>query len=249
MNYLDEIRLRLTQALIPSRRSALALSWVLIALSPYPTTATAKTLEIHAKQPLDLDRLTPGDRAAQIVRADTALASQHYAKTITILGDDPFSNEMMAAWRERREDRGGEEHPDEPGEGFESLSADAEELSDLPEPPLCDEDLRSSELTPQEENYPCSGSESVGNLIYRTVCNMDPYKSEAISLPFERAADCFGLEAIRGSGITFEIVEESTGTSVFNTADGNWTQDVFIHAAGLGSRQLLQRVPISPSSD
>ncbi len=148
-------------------------------------------------------------------------------------GDGLISKEeMMAAWRERREDHGGEEHSDEPGEGFGSLSADDEELSDLPEPPPCGEDLRSRELTPQEENYPCSGSESVGNLIYRTVCNMDPYKSEAISLPFERAADCFGLEAIRGSGITFEIIEESTGTSVFNTADGKAAFETLVLTGG-----------------
>ncbi len=148
-------------------------------------------------------------------------------------GDGLISKEeMMAAWRERREDHGGEEHSDEPGEGFGSLSAEDEELSDLPEPPPCGEDLRSRELTPQEENYPCSGSESVGNLIYRTVCNMDPYKSEAISLPFERAADCFGLEAIRGSGITFEIIEESTGTSVFNTADGKAAFETLVLTGG-----------------
>jgi hypothetical protein len=122
-------------------------------------------------------------------------------------------------------------HGDGPhGDGgeFEGLSADDEELSGLPEPPPCDEDLRDSELTPQEVDVACGSSESVGNLIFRTVCNMDPYRSEAISLPSGRAADCFAIEAIRGSGITFEIVDESTGTAIFNTADGKHAFDTLV---------------------
>ena len=152
-------------------------------------------------------------------------------------GDGLISKEeMMAAIRARREARharhdGGEgEGPREDhvgggeGEGFEigpiGLSADHPELAGLPEPPPCGDDLRTSELGVQEENKACEGSESVGNLIFRTVCNAEPYNSEAISLPPDRAADCFDIEAIRGSGITFEIIEESTGNVVFNTIEG-----------------------------
>jgi len=107
------------------------------------------------------------------------------------------------------------------GEGeFEGLSADDPDMADRPQPPPCSEELRASELGVQEENKHCADSESVGNLIFRTVCNDEPYNSEAISLPPNRAADCFDLEAIRGSGITFEIIEESTGNVEFNTIEG-----------------------------
>ncbi len=148
-------------------------------------------------------------------------------------GDGLISKEeMMAAIRARREARharhdGGEgEGPPEDydgggeGEGFEGLSADHPELAGLPEPPPCGDDLRTSELGVQEANKACEGSESVGNLIFRTVCNAEPYNSEAISLPPDRAADCFDIEAIRGSGITFEIIEESTGNVRYNTSEG-----------------------------
>ena len=148
-------------------------------------------------------------------------------------GDGLISKEeMMAAIRARREARharhdGGEgEGPPADydgggeGEGFEGLSADHPELAGLPEPPPCGDDLRTSELGVQEENKACEGSESVGNLIFRTVCNAEPYNSEAISLPPDRAAACFDIEAIRGAGITFEIIEESTGNVVFNTIEG-----------------------------
>ena len=159
-------------------------------------------------------------------------------------GDGVISKEeLMAAMRgphHHAEGDGGEgmegsEHPDSEG-GFDhsddGLSADDEELSGLPQPPPCDEGVRESELSPQDVNVACSSSESVGNLIFRTVCNEDPYKSEAISLPSGRAADCFAIEAIRGSGITFEIVEESTGTAVFNTADGKHAFDTLVLTGG-----------------
>jgi len=132
-------------------------------------------------------------------------------------GDGLISKEeMMAAIRARREAR----HARHDGGEGEGLSADHPELAGLPEPPPCGDDLRTSELGVQEENKACEGSESVGNLIFRTVCNAEPYNSEAISLPPDRAADCFDIEAIRGSGITFEIIEESTGNVVFNTIEG-----------------------------
>ena len=114
------------------------------------------------------------------------------------------------------------------GGDFKGLSADDEELSDLPEPPPCDEGVRDSELSPQDVDVACASSESVGNLIFRTVCNMEPYQSAAISLPSERAADCFAIEAIRGSGITFEIIEESTGTPVFHTSHGKHAFDTLV---------------------
>ena len=152
-------------------------------------------------------------------------------------GDGVISKEeLMAAMRGPHHHPDGEGGDGEGGDGeggdFDGLSADDEELSGLPEPPPCDEGVRESELSPQDVDVACGGSESVGNLIFRTVCNEDPYNSEAISLPSGRAADCFEIEAIRGSGITFEIVEESTGTSMFNTADGKHAFDTLVLTGG-----------------
>lgn len=99
-----------------------------------------------------------------------------------------------------------------------------EDLADLPHPPECGEELRESELLPQGENVSCDRSESVGNLIFRTVCNMDPYRDQAISLPEGRAADCFGLEAIKGHNIVFQIVKEADGAMMFDTS---WGKEAF----------------------
>ena len=65
-----------------------------------------------------------------------------------------------------------------------------------------------------------------GNLLFRTVCNTDPYNTSAISLPDGRAADCFGLEAIAGNHIVFEIVNEADGAQMFHTS---WGKEAFHH--------------------
>ena len=154
-------------------------------------------------------------------------------------GDGVISKEeLMAALHKppHHPDGDGEfHHPDGEGEfdhSDDGISAGDEGLTDLPEPPPCDDGVVESELSPQDVDVACASSESVGNLIFRTVCNMDPYRSVAISLPAERAADCFAIEAIRGSGINFEIVEESTGTSMFNTADGTHAFDTLVLTGG-----------------
>ena len=69
---------------------------------------------------------------------------------------------------------------------------------------------------------PCSSSESEGNLIFRTICNMPPYDSVAISLPGEpddRAADCFNIEALTGT-VFFEIVNEADGSVAWDVSMG-----------------------------
>ena len=112
-------------------------------------------------------------------------------------------------------------HGDEGNEGETSgISEGDEGLEGLPHPSACGEELTADELGPQEENVGCAGSESVGNLLNRTVCNTDPYKSNAISLPEGRAADCFGIEAIKGRNIVFEIVKEADASVVFDTSMG-----------------------------
>ena len=66
-------------------------------------------------------------------------------------------------------------------------------------------------MTPQDTNVACSMSESEGNLLHRTVCNMAPYDSQAISVPEGRAVDGFVIAAIKGHNIEFEIIKESEG--------------------------------------
>ncbi len=112
-------------------------------------------------------------------------------------------------------------HPssEEPGEGT-GISEDFPRFEGLPAPPPCDAELQNSELSPQATDVACEGSESVGNLVFRTVCNSAPYNTNAISLPNGRAADCFGIEAIKGHNIEFQIVEEATGNQMFHTSFG-----------------------------
>jgi len=83
--------------------------------------------------------------------------------------------------------------------------------------PECSNAMRDNELGPQAVNVPCGDRE--GNLIFRTICNMPGFESQAISLPDGRGADCFVLEALRGE-IAFEIVSED-GTHIFDTSMGN----------------------------
>jgi len=116
-----------------------------------------------------------------------------------------------------------------PGEmGPPGISEGEEGLEGLPYPPECGDEVRDSELLPQAENVSCDRSESVGNLIFRTVCNTAPYETQAISLPEGRAADCFGIEAIKGHNIVFEIVKESDGTQRFHTAWGKMAFDTLV---------------------
>ena len=96
------------------------------------------------------------------------------------------------------------------------LMAGEGDLADLPLAPECSDDLRDSELGPQAENVPCGDRE--GNLIFRTICNMPGFESQAISLPGGRGAGCFDLEALRGD-IAFEIVSED-GMHIFDTSMG-----------------------------
>jgi hypothetical protein len=91
------------------------------------------------------------------------------------------------------------------------------DLADLNLAPECSDELRDSEQSPQATNHPCEDLE--GNLIFRTICNMPGYDWVAISLPTDRAAGCFGLEALRGE-IGFEIVSEDGSVHVFDTTMG-----------------------------
>ncbi len=122
---------------------------------------------------------------------------------------------------------GGESPMDEPPMDGEPPMGDGEmmgallvagegDLADLPLAPECSDDLRDSELGPQAENVPCGDRE--GNLVFRTICNMPGFESQAISLPDGRGAGCFGLEALRGE-IAFEITSED-GMHIFDTGMG-----------------------------
>ena len=100
------------------------------------------------------------------------------------------------------------------------ISEGDEGLESLPHPEECGETLTSSEMGPIAEGVSCGSSDSVGNQLNRTVCNLAPYNSNAISMPEGRAADCFRIAAIKGNNITFEIVKESDGSVIFDTSMG-----------------------------
>ena len=94
-------------------------------------------------------------------------------------------------------------------------------------PPACSDELRDSELQPQgtvEHN----GQQ--GNLIFRTVCNMPGWESNAITLPAGRNASGFDVEAATLGKIYFGVGVEG-GQPIWTTADG---KDAF-HALHLTS--------------
>jgi len=105
------------------------------------------------------------------------------------------------------------------------ISEGDEGLESLPHPEECGETLTSSEMGPIAEGVSCGSSDSVGNQLNRTVCNLAPYNSNAISMPEGRAADCFRIAAIKGNNITFEIVKESDGSVIFDTSMGTTAFD------------------------
>jgi hypothetical protein len=100
------------------------------------------------------------------------------------------------------------------------ISEGDEGLESLPHPEECGETLTSSEMGPIAEGVSCGSSDSVGNQLNRTVCNVAPYNSNVISMPEGRAADCFRIAALKGNNITFEIVKESDGSVIFDTSMG-----------------------------
>ena len=108
---------------------------------------------------------------------------------------------------------------DDGGCGGEGVSVGMEGTEDLPEPE-CSFVTQEAEMSPVAENVSCVSSEAVGNLVHRTVCNVDEFRSQAISLPAGRAVDCFDIVALRGNNIEFEIVNEADGTVIFDTSMG-----------------------------
>ena len=108
------------------------------------------------------------------------------------------------------------------------ISEGDEGLEGLAYPEECSDATVTSEMSPQDTNVACAGSESEGNLVHRTVCNMAPYDSQAISLPEGRAADCFAIAAIKGHNIVFEIIKESDGAQMFHTSMGKTAYDTLV---------------------
>lgn len=141
-------------------------------------------------------------------------------------GDGKISKEEMLAWLADMHFPG-----PGPGPGDEEMmgvSEGDEGLEGLPYPDECSDATVTSEMTPQDTNVSCSSSESEGNLLHRTVCNIEPYNSQAISLPENRAADCFAIAAIKGHNIVFEIIKESDGTQMFHTSMGKTAYDTLV---------------------
>lgn len=118
------------------------------------------------------------------------------------------------------------------GDEVHGISEGDEGLEGLPYPAECGEDLSESELGPVATNVSCGTSESEGNQVQRTVCNVGPYNSAAISLPSERAADCFRIAAIKGNNIAFEIVNEDDGTVLFDMSMGKEAFDRLVLTGG-----------------
>lgn len=87
----------------------------------------------------------------------------------------------------------------------------------VPDPPMCDSNLRNSELMPQATNVPCGGKQ--GNLIFRTVCDNPPYDTVAITLPVGRMAGCFDIEAITKNKVVWGIRVEG-GPDVYHAGMG-----------------------------
>lgn len=87
-------------------------------------------------------------------------------------------------------------------------------------PPECSAELVNSEMLPQAENVACGSSS--GNLLFRTVCNMAGFDSQAISLPDGRDADCFGIESQTAGVVVFTVYPESDPSNLIfdSTRDG-----------------------------
>ena len=146
-------------------------------------------------------------------------------------GDGVISHEeLMEALMAGMHDGGDGTHHD--GEEVQGISEGDEGLEGLPYPAECVEDLSKSELGPVATNVSCGTSESEGNQVQRTVCNVSPYDSAAISLPSERAADCFRIAAIKGNNIAFEIVNEDDGTVLFDMSMGTEAFDQLVLTGG-----------------
>ena len=142
-------------------------------------------------------------------------------------GDGTISKEEMLAWLK------GVHFGHGPMGGVSDgpmggVSEGDEGLEGLLYPDECSAATVTSEMTPQDTNVACSGSESEGNLLHRTVCNMAPYDSQAISVPEGRAVDCFAIAAIKGHNIEFEIIKESDGSQMYHTSMGKATYDTLV---------------------
>lgn len=130
-----------------------------------------------------------------------------------------------------------------PPEGMSGLHEDDPELADLPHPPVCSADLQALEMGPQEEGYPCGDRD--GNLIFRTICNMPGFDMAAITLPENRGAGCFGIEALRGH-IDFQIVSAADGSVVWDTSMGKEAYHELKLDGGPGAVYHIQAIGGSP---
>jgi len=130
-----------------------------------------------------------------------------------------------------------------PPEEMGGMHEEDPELSGLPHPPECSTALRQQEMGPQEEGFPC-GDHHDGNLVFRTICNMEGFDMAAITLPEDRGAGCFGIEALRGH-IDFQIVEVD-GTVIWDTSMGKEAFDALKLEGGPGAVYHIQTIGGSP---
>lgn len=130
-----------------------------------------------------------------------------------------------------------------PGE-MSGLHEGDSELAGLPHPPECSAELQEQELEPQEEGFPCGDRD--GNLVFRTICNMPGFDMAAITLPENRGAGCFGIEALRGH-IDFQIMAMD-GTVVWHTSMGKEAFDALQLHGGPGTVYHIQAIGGSADS-
>jgi hypothetical protein len=109
-------------------------------------------------------------------------------------------------------------------------------------PPECTPELSSSELLPQAVDVPCGDAK--GNLLFRTVCNTDCCRSQAISLPAGRTASCFRIESQTPSKVVITISAEAGGAVLYDSR-----KDGLENIGKLVLGEGVYRIEMLPESD
>lgn len=110
-------------------------------------------------------------------------------------------------------------------------------------PPECTPELSAAELLPQATDVPCGGD--VGNLIFRTVCNADCCRFQAISPPAGRTASCFRIESMTPNRVVITIAKEADGTIVYDSRTDGLENIGRVVITG----EAVYRIEMLPESD
>jgi hypothetical protein len=111
--------------------------------------------------------------------------------------------------------------------------------------PECSDDLRNSELLPQETG---THDGITGNLIFRTVCNSPGWENNAITLPAGRNASHFGIEAATTGKVFFGVGVDG-GANSSSIATGMYPdKPVWTTADGKAAFEALHLTSAAPSA-